>query len=109
MEDLYFFQLDSISDVVIAENDLFQSLFCELFWLVHAGVGVNITLGWNRQFNLVQVLQDVYDMLNNFCAFIGGPEFGLKGAKTCVRLTDAFPCNAPPPPHQTEEDNESSH
>ena len=39
-------------------------------------------------------------MLNNFCAFIGGPEFGLKGAKTCVRLTDAFPCNSPPPTKQ---------
>ena len=45
------------------------------------------------------------DIFNQFCALIGGPEFGLTGAKTYVGTTDTFPCGGNP----TAEDDESNY
>ena len=45
------------------------------------------------------------EILNRFCAFIGGPYVSLTGDNSCAGIIDVFPCNR----HPTAEDDKSAH
>ena len=55
VEGFYFFEEDVLSDAVITEPVVFRSLWCEIFWLVHAGVVVGVVFSWKGEVYVWQV------------------------------------------------------
>ena len=102
MENLFIFEMDSFSDVVIVKTYVFHPLCCEVFWPVHTGVVVIVSFVWNVEVDVWQVWEDVSNMLDKICEFIHGFELCLPRAKNGAGLEGWFPYASP----QKSEDDE---
>ena len=49
MDNFYFVDMDSLSDMVITENDMFNSFYREEFLLAHKGMVVIVQFSWKLE------------------------------------------------------------